>query len=94
MDCVRKAADEFSASFSRGGEWTKREGMLFGNIPMNKDGDGRGVVSFVVGDWFKMTEKVSNPQTLKPYRRNCFRDSLNVNFDINLRSKSPQILKP
>ena len=63
---------------------------------MNKDGDGKGVVSFVVGDWFKMTEKVSNPQILKPSnpRGNCFRDSFNVNFDINLRSKSPQILKP
>lgn len=43
--------------------------MLFGTIPMNKDGDGKGVVSFVVGDWFKMTEKVSNPQTLKPWEK-------------------------
>jgi hypothetical protein len=75
VDCVRKAADEFSANFSRGGvdEWTKREGMMVGNIPMNKDADGKGVVSFVVGDWFKMTEKVLSlkPSNLHILGGNC-----------------------
>lgn len=62
VDCVRKAADELSADFSRGGdEWTKREGMLVGKIPIDKGSESKGLVTFVVGDWFKMTPKVLSP---------------------------------
>lgn len=60
VDCVQKAADEFAAEHAKGSVvWKDHGEMKVGGIRV-EDGQGKAsFVTYIVGDWFKISPKVS-----------------------------------